>query len=63
MMRALRPDRMTYAVQGFVEEKLGQIVHMFEKHMALLLPQTQRLRDCIHIGPRERRGVRAIRHD
>ena len=23
MMRALRPDRMTYAVQGFVEEKLG----------------------------------------
>ena len=22
-MRALRPDRMTYAVQGFVEEKLG----------------------------------------
>ena len=24
MMRALRPDRMTYAVQTFVEEKLGQ---------------------------------------
>merc|ERR550514_1484003 len=23
MMRALRPDRMTYAVQNFVEEKLG----------------------------------------
>jgi dynein heavy chain len=23
MMRALRPDRMTYAVMGFVEEKLG----------------------------------------
>ena len=23
MMRALRPDRMTYAVQTFVEEKLG----------------------------------------
>ncbi|XP_063046887.1 dynein axonemal heavy chain 11 [Engraulis encrasicolus] len=23
MMRALRPDRMTYAVRGFVEEKLG----------------------------------------
>ncbi len=23
MMRALRPDRMTYAVLGFVEEKLG----------------------------------------
>ena len=23
MMRALRPDRMTYAVQSFVEEKLG----------------------------------------
>ena len=23
MMRALRPDRMTYAVQGFIEEKLG----------------------------------------
>merc|ERR1719225_2358711 len=23
MMRALRPDRMIYAVQGFVEEKLG----------------------------------------
>ena len=23
MMRALRSDRMTYAVQGFIEEKLG----------------------------------------
>ena len=23
MMRALRGDRMTYAVQGFIEEKLG----------------------------------------
>ena len=23
MMRALRPDRMTYAVQGFIQEKLG----------------------------------------
>ena len=23
MMRCLRPDRMTYAVIGFVEEKLG----------------------------------------
>ncbi len=23
MMRAMRPDRMTYAVQGFIEEKLG----------------------------------------
>ena len=22
-MRALRPDRMTYAVQGFIQEKLG----------------------------------------
>ena len=24
MMRALRPDRMIYAVQGFIEEKLGK---------------------------------------
>ena len=23
MMRAMRPDRMTYAVEGFIEEKLG----------------------------------------
>ena len=23
MMRAMRPDRMTYAVQQFIEEKLG----------------------------------------
>ena len=23
MMRALRADRMTYAVEGFIEEKLG----------------------------------------
>ena len=23
MMRAMRPDRMTYAVQSFIEEKLG----------------------------------------
>ena len=22
-MRAMRPDRMTYAVEGFIEEKLG----------------------------------------
>ena len=23
MMRSMRPDRMTYAVQAFIEEKLG----------------------------------------
>lgn len=23
MMRAMRPDRMTYAVQTFIEEKMG----------------------------------------
>ena len=46
MMRAMRPDRMTYAVQSFIEEKLGsRFVESRSVEFAKSFEESGRFRD------------------